>query len=192
MNIFVLDRDPATAASMMCNKHVVKMILESGQMLCTAHWLACLDGKYGRPLLTDFRRIRDAQAWLKDHVPKDQQPPWKMSHVRHPCTRWVGESMSNYCWLLEHMRGLLDEYTKRYKRRHKSETVYTWLSKNFPSNAYDLDFPMTPHPLCVPEEIKEFTSDPVDAYRTYYVTHKSNIAKWQPHATPPNWWPKGE
>ena len=59
-------------------------------------------------------------------------------------------------------------------------------------SSHDLDFPMTPHPLCVPEEIKEFTSDPVDAYRTYYVTHKSNIAKWQPHATPPNWWPKGE
>ena len=36
MNIFVLDTDPQTAARLMCNKHVVKMILESAQMLCSA------------------------------------------------------------------------------------------------------------------------------------------------------------
>ena len=38
MNIFVLDLDPQKAAEYHCNKHVVKMILESAQMLCTAHW----------------------------------------------------------------------------------------------------------------------------------------------------------
>ena len=36
MNIFYLDRDPVKAAQMSCDKHVVKMILESAQMLCTA------------------------------------------------------------------------------------------------------------------------------------------------------------
>ena len=190
MNIFVLDRDPAIAASMMCNKHICKMILESGQMLCTAHWLAYLDGESSRPVLDDFKRVKDAQAWLRDYVAEENQPPWKMSHVRHPCTQWVMASMSNYVWLLEHMRGLLDEYTKRYKKKHKSEAVYSWLSKTFPVNAYKVDFPMTPHPLCVPEEIKSFTEDPVQAYRTYSVTHKSRIAKWKPHAEPPEWWPK--
>ena len=42
MNIFVLDNDPDTAARMMCDKHVVKMIVESAQMLSTAHRV--LDG----------------------------------------------------------------------------------------------------------------------------------------------------
>ena len=42
MNIFVLDNDPIVAAQSVCNKHVVKMILESGQMLSTAHRV--LDG----------------------------------------------------------------------------------------------------------------------------------------------------
>ena len=42
MNIFYLDRDPVIAAQMMCDKHVVKMILESAQMLSTAHRV--LDG----------------------------------------------------------------------------------------------------------------------------------------------------
>ena len=35
MNIFVLDRNPTIAAQMACDKHVVKMILETAQMLCT-------------------------------------------------------------------------------------------------------------------------------------------------------------
>ena len=37
MNIFYLNRDPYKAAEIQYNKHVVKMILESAQMLCTAH-----------------------------------------------------------------------------------------------------------------------------------------------------------
>ena len=37
MNIFYLDKDPVKAAEYSCDKHVVKMILESAQMLCTAH-----------------------------------------------------------------------------------------------------------------------------------------------------------
>jgi len=35
MNIFVLDNDPVVAAQMQCDKHVVKMCLESAQMLST-------------------------------------------------------------------------------------------------------------------------------------------------------------
>ena len=43
MNIFVLDKNPIKAAQQHCDKHVVKMILESAQMLSTAHRI--LDGK---------------------------------------------------------------------------------------------------------------------------------------------------
>ena len=37
MNIFYLDKDPKVAAQMMCDKHIVKMILESAQLLSTCH-----------------------------------------------------------------------------------------------------------------------------------------------------------
>lgn len=37
MNIFVLDKDPVVAAQMACDKHVVKMILESAQLLCSVY-----------------------------------------------------------------------------------------------------------------------------------------------------------
>lgn len=192
MNIFVLDEDPKIAASMQCNKHVVKMILESGQMLCAAHWMAWLDGEDKRPVLGDFKRVRDAQNWLFENVPKVRQPPWKMSHIRHPCTLWAASTIGNYFWLLDHMRGLLDEYTRRYKKKHKSEEVYKWLSIYQPSDMMSgkKRLGKTPHPLCVPEEIKCFTQDPVQAYRTYYVTHKSHLAKWAPRAAPPSWWPE--
>ena len=194
MNIFVLDENPKAAASMMCNKHVVKMILESGQMLCTAHWLAWLSGKNGRPTLSDFKRVRDAQEWLKDFVPEESQPPWKMSHVRHPCTAWTCETMGNYIWLHHHMRGLLDEYTSRYGKVHKSESVWKWLGDHDPVGWCSVEdkYRKTKHPLCVPDEIKACTDDPVHAYRVYYITHKSKIAKWAPRATPPSWWPNEE
>lgn len=37
MNIFVLDTCPRQAARYLCDKHIVKMVLESAQMLCTVH-----------------------------------------------------------------------------------------------------------------------------------------------------------
>jgi len=42
MNIFILDEDPVIAAQMQCDKHIPKMVVESGQMLSTAHRV--LDG----------------------------------------------------------------------------------------------------------------------------------------------------
>lgn len=37
MNIFVLDTDPNTAAILHCDKHIVKMPLETAQILCTVY-----------------------------------------------------------------------------------------------------------------------------------------------------------
>ena len=47
MNIFYLDPRPDTAAEMHCDKHVVKMIIEYGQLLSTAHRV--LDGDDAHP-----------------------------------------------------------------------------------------------------------------------------------------------
>ena len=37
MNRFILDEDPVNSALALCDSHVIKMILEEGQMLSTAH-----------------------------------------------------------------------------------------------------------------------------------------------------------
>ena len=92
MNIFYLDKDPIAAAVVQYNKHVVKMILESAQMLCAAHHIL------GDP----------------DDV------PYKLAHKNHPCTIWVRENSLHYDWLYEHMMALGDEYTARYNKTHMS------------------------------------------------------------------------
>ena len=37
MNIFVLDLCPTKAAQYQCDRHVIKMVLETAQLLCSAH-----------------------------------------------------------------------------------------------------------------------------------------------------------
>ena len=93
MNIFVLDESPMLAAEYHNDKHVVKMILESVQILSTVR------RKYGL----------DA--------------PYKPTHANHPCTLWTGESSANYQWLWDLAFWLGQEYTRRYGRMHKSATL---------------------------------------------------------------------
>ena len=100
MNIFVLDRDPAIAASMACDKHVVKMILETAQMLCTA--------------------AREAGHYA----------PYRSTHKKHPCTIWAGESKENWDWLVSHGLALCAEYTSRYGKKHKSQAIIEWCRDN--------------------------------------------------------------
>lgn len=93
MNIFVLDRDPKIAAQQQCDKHVVKMVLESAQMLCTAVNLTGGTAKY------------------------------KATHKNHPCSVWTRQTRANFDWLKEHALALCEEYTRRYGKRHKSQDV---------------------------------------------------------------------
>jgi len=53
MNIFILDEDLEQCAKAHVDKHCVKMILESAQMLCTAHWINKYLGHIPRKLTTD-------------------------------------------------------------------------------------------------------------------------------------------
>ena len=94
MNIFYLDKCPEKAAKLQYNKHVVKMILESAQMLCTAH----------------------------HHFGRGDSVPYKKAHYNHPSTIWVRENHYQYQWLYWHMIALGDEYKKRYNKEHLSIT----------------------------------------------------------------------
>mgnify|MGYP006409161793 FL=1 len=96
MNIFVLHEQPDVAAQMLCDKHVVKMILESAQMLCTvAH-------NHG------------------------YDAPYRRTHPKHPCTLWAGKSQENWDWLASHALAMSGEYTRRYGKTHKSRSVIDW------------------------------------------------------------------
>ena len=155
MNIFYLDKDPVLAAQMHCDKHVVKMILESAQLLSTAHRL--IDG--------------DELA--------DERGLYKATHKNHPSSKWVRDSSENYEWLWNLYDQLLKEYTYRYDKNHKSGRLLHSLW-TFPMDIQHNDF--TPPPQCMPDYCKG--SDTVEAYRTYYVVEKCDFATWKKRNKP--------
>ena len=116
MNIFVLDRDVVKCAQFHNDKHVVKMILESAQLLCGVHHMT--------------------ESPLDDI-------PYRLSHKNHPCSIWARQNLSNYLWSCELGLELCKEYTHRYEKRHKSQDVIEWCLLNHP-NIPDEDFTEPP------------------------------------------------
>ena len=124
MNIFYLHSDPVEAAKLQYNKHVVKMILESAQMLCVAHHV------YGN----------------------SNDVPYKEVHLNHPSTRWTRLCRANYMWLYDHMIALGDEYTKRYGKTHLTITKCKEFLSKPPLNLPGGEF--TEPPQAMPDEYK--------------------------------------
>ena len=102
MNIFVTDWDPHRSAKVLPDKHVVKMPLETCQMLSIifSHWY---------------------YDWGDDLVKKIDGTPYKTSKGafrNHPCTQWAAASVYNTAWLIQHGCALTSEYQHRYNKVH--------------------------------------------------------------------------
>jgi hypothetical protein len=138
MNIFFLSLDPEEAAILHCDKHVVKMILETAQLLYSAHW-----------------------ELNSENLPENA---YKKTHVNHPSSKWTRASLSNYKWLCSLGLSLCREYTHRYGKIHKTEAHIMWLSDHAPTELVDGGF--TEPPQAMPDEYK--CADCVSAYRMYY------------------------
>ena len=147
MNIFYLNSDPVKAAQIQYDKHVVKMILESPQMLCTAHHLLCPE--------------------------QSDDIPYKIAHKNHPSTIWVRQSASHYLWLYYHMLALGDEYTKRYGKTHLTITKCKDVLAKYPGGIFHVGF--TEPPQCMPDEYK-VEGDSLSAYWNYYEQEKYTVA----------------
>lgn len=161
MNIFVLNHAPYRAAREHCDKHVPKMIVESAQMLCTAH-----------------RLINPDEAW------HDRDKLYKVAYPNHPCTRWARESAGNYRWLYSLFVSLLSEYTLRFDgKSHASSRLAAPLAVR----PHGLLGNKTPHVLAMPERYK--MRCPVQSYRQYYVGDKYRFARWDRALHTPYWWP---
>ena len=180
MNIFILSEDPIQAAESQCDKHVVKMILESAQMLSTAHWLGWSIMFH---LPTNMKQ-KEKKRFLRENVSPDLQPSYSMTHVNHPCTIWARETKRNYLWLCMHAKALCNEYTKRYGKRHKSEDVIDWLCIHIPPHLINCKNDLTPFAQAMPNQYKD--DSPVVAYRKYYIEEKAAIAKWK-YTQAPAW-----
>lgn len=147
MNIFYLDKDPVIAARVQYNKHVVKMILESAQMLCTAHHC------YGS-------------------LAQKANVPYKQAHLNHPSTIWTRLSRTTYMWLYEHMIALGKEYTKRYGKEHLTIIKCRDFLSTPPKNIQGDEW--VEPPQCMPDEYK-VEGDSITAYWNYYEQEKYKI-----------------
>lgn len=161
MNIFYLDADPAKAAKAHCDKHCVKMILETAQLLSTAH------------------RVLGGNAYAND------VGLYKATHKNHPSAVWVRESAANYEWTYKLLTELIGQYGYRYGKTHKTERLVEPL-KVLPRNI-SRDKPFTEPPQCMPDICKR--EDAVEGYRAYYRIAKHRFAEWR-HSNPPDWWPE--
>ena len=86
MNIFVTDHDPVVSAEVLPDKHIVKMPLETCQMLAVVYSKWYYD-------------------WGNDLLPKKDGTPYnteKGAFRGHPCTIWAAESIANTAWLIQH------------------------------------------------------------------------------------------
>ena len=92
MNIFYLG-NPQISAQELCDKHIVKMITESAQMLCAAHWCKA-------DTLEKIEKCTSYQLF-------------KPAHISHPSTIWTRETNEKYLWHYE----LYVEMCKEYNRR---------------------------------------------------------------------------
>ncbi len=161
MNIFFIDLDPEKAAKMHVDKHVVKMIVEHFQILCTAHHVSGSKNK-------EFK------------------PPYKKTHDNHPCNIWVRESISNYLFLIKFTAELLKEYTYRYGKIHKCERdgYISSLENNLP-DIPDIGFTV---PLQAMPDIYKTDNANIDgvieSYRQYYYFEKRHIFSWKKREIP--------
>lgn len=176
MNIFRLDNDPVKSAQMMCDKHVVKMVTEYGQLLSTAHRV--LDG-------TPEKRPSKSGKRMVDHYIVDGEAResllYKVAHKNHPSAIWCRENNKNYRWLYEHFQATAKEYSYRYGREHLTYEKLggqLWFS---PRNINQVG-PETVMPQCMPDYCKD--EDVTEGYRKYYREEKRTFAKWTKREVP--------
>ena len=157
MNIFVTDRCPIQSARNLPDKHIVKMPLETCQMLSIIY----SDWYYGVGKLY-----------------KSDGTPYRTAHGafrKHPCTIWAAANQYNLAWLIQHGLALCDEYTARYDKVHTCQDVIHQAVR-----IYNACFDQSvSHSYCkvadftraMPESIKfDTTIDTITAYKQYLNT----------------------
>lgn len=166
MNIFFLSADPRTAAQSHCDRHVVKMILESTQLLWTAQHVIAGEHDLTLDLSADAPTTATGQRG------------YKPTHRNHPCAIWARATLGNYRWLCALAAALLDEYHYRYSNRqtepkpHACESHVAWLTAHPPAQL--LLAPnqgMTLPALAMPDRFK-ISPSPTACYKAFYLGEK--------------------
>jgi len=169
MNIFFLNSRPTRCARWHCDKHVVKMILETTQILYT-----CQHANGGTENVEKSAPIclSTGKRGYKKHA------------VNHPSVKWARSSLSHYYWLCWLGLALVKEYEFRFNnpKPHSCLVHLIWLVENFPSALTETRWLSDPTPA-MPDEFKNSNSV-VKSYIAYYKGSKTRMLKWTKRHTP--------
>lgn len=176
MNIFYIHTDPKMCAQWAVDSHCVKMILESAQLLSTAHRV--LDGT----MYIDASSGRKIKRWrLDDH--RDIEL-YSATHINHPSAVWARESNNNYNWLYCYLYEHCKEYTYRYGKVHKVES--SGLLETLATPPYNIPIYYKTQPPSAMDPKYIISEDAVVNYRNYYKVGKAHLHKWK-NRQPPAW-----
>ena len=166
MNIFYLSHLAARCARWHCDKHVVKMILETAQLLYTAHWVLV-----GEPDFTCAPLRKSGDRGYKS-----------IKNKKHPSAIWVRESLDHYTWLCKLGAYLCKEYCHRFgaNKKHACQEHIEWLSVNHPIGLISNGWKQPPQAM--PDEYKH--EDSVTAYRAYYLGPKRALLTYTRREVP--------
>jgi hypothetical protein len=154
MNIFAVSNCPRECAQFLDDKRVVKMCLETAQILSTALRLNGYEG---------------------DNV-------YKKTHQKHPVVLWAAETRLNFLWLIEHLQALCSEYTRRYGKNHKCESMildFLLLADIIPQGF------QTPFANCAANQTKGISYKHVEDVNMAYRLYLND--RWDTDAREPTW-----
>ena len=176
MNIFYIDKDPKLCAEWAVDSHCIKMILESAQLLSTAHRV--LDGHE----YIDDGGKRKVKRWRLDD---DRNVTlYSATHVNHPSAVWCRENNNNYNWLWCYLYEHCKEYTYRYGKVHKVEKDGLLKALQTPPNNIPVSYKTQPPSAMDPKYI--ISKNAIVNYRNYYKVGKVHLHKWK-NRQPPEW-----
>ena len=152
MNIFVKHPDPSVSAQCLPDKHIVKMPLETCQMLsivCSEEW----GHSYGKIYRNDGQPYQTKKGAFRNH----------------PCTIWANDTLENAWWLLTHGLALCAEYTHRYGKIHSCQRPLQETTHLLPSADHTKH---TPFVFAGPDEYKHDKSIDIFTAYKYYIASK--------------------
>jgi len=168
MNIFILFAEPILAAQAHCDKHVIKMILETCLMLYSAHWTT----RYP-DLIVKSKRSLDPPSSMETAPKKinSETRGYAHSHINHPCTKWIRASLENYLFACDLGIALGEEYKYRWpskNREHACAEHVKWLKEHPPTLP---SLGLTRFAIAMDPKYR-ISDDPIECYRNYYLTAK--------------------
>jgi len=178
MNIFATSIDPVECAKHLCDKRVVKMILETSQMLSTALKISCPE-LYRKEFSGELTKANKKIMHHYFNGTKVSGP----THENHPANKWIRKTRSNYLWAVDHLEALCIEKINRFKTPHKLHPLvpkYREFAKFIPEGE------MTPHANCAANDSKGISFKHIQDVYTAYKLYLD--MRWKSDARPPKWY----